>query len=38
MALLMITLYPLSTNLVMLATVAVVVYTHNLAYVFGPGK
>lgn len=32
MALLMITLYPLSTNLVMLATVAVVVYTHNLAY------
>lgn len=32
MALLMITRYPLSTNLVMLATVAVVVYTHNLAY------
>lgn len=32
MALLMITRYPLSTTLVMLATVAVVVYTHNLAY------
>jgi SulP family sulfate permease len=32
MALLMITLYPLSTNLVILATVAVVVYPHNLAY------